>query len=265
MIISVINHTRLDDEEVQHALRALNRQLQEDFGPAWSMAAELRLEGRSTRSPGVQSLPDLRGDAILYLWDGVDVEDALGYHDTNARGIPYGFVFTELAKALDEPWTVTASHEALEMVPDPQCNLLVQGPHPAGRAAIVYHWYENADAVQAERYEIDGVPVSNFVLPLYFTTEREPGGRNDFLGRSGLDSFGIAPGGYVGFFDPETGQDEVYARQGDTEAARRLAIKQRYGRGRRGARYQQPPTPAPGWFARPAVPVERLMPAVQAP
>jgi hypothetical protein len=33
----------------------------------------------------------------------------------------------------------------------------------------------------AERYEINGVPVSNFVLPLYFTVDSEQGGHNDFL------------------------------------------------------------------------------------
>jgi hypothetical protein len=261
MIISVINHaTRdLDDAEVHVGLRAINRQLAEDFGPHQHLQAQLRLEGKSTASPNVRTLPDLRGDAVLYLWDGQDVEDALGYHAVNARGIPYGFVFTALARQLGEPWTVTLSHEALEIAADPQTNLLVQGPHPADPARIVYHWYEVCDAVQAEAYEIDGVPVSNFVLPLYFTPDAEPGGRNDFLGKLHADgpvpSFGIAPGGYIGFFDPQTGRHEMVARQGDTRAAQRLALKQRYGRARRGARYQRPPRPAP---ARTRQPVARL-------
>ena len=30
----------------------------------------------------------------------------------------------------------------------------------------MFHWYEVCDAVQSEYYKIDGVPVSNFVLPL---------------------------------------------------------------------------------------------------
>ena len=42
----------------------------------------------------------MRGDAVIYLWDKVDVEDALGYHERNHRGIPFGFVFTELSKKL---------------------------------------------------------------------------------------------------------------------------------------------------------------------
>jgi hypothetical protein len=50
------------------------------------------------------------------------------------------------------------------------------------------------------------VPVSNFVLPLYFTSSHERGGRNDFLGTitdgKTLRSFSVNPGGYIGFFDP---------------------------------------------------------------
>lgn len=79
------------------------------------------------------------------------------------------------------------------------------------------------DAVQAETYTIDGVAVSNFVLPLYFTVEEELGGRNDFLGQSHngktLPSFGINPGGYVGFFNPATGNHKTFAMKGDRVAA----------------------------------------------
>ena len=185
MLISVVNHTdgKLSDEAVQEGIRAVNRQIAEDFNPNWSMGAELRLEGVIGKDPDDDKLPELRGDAIIYLWNEVDVEDALGYHEANAAGIPFGFVFTELVKQLKEPWTVTVSHEALELIGDPEANLLVAGPHPEDPKKEVFHWYEMCDAVQDETYEIDGVAVSNFVLPLYFTQFAEVGGRNDFLGR----------------------------------------------------------------------------------
>ena len=142
----------------------------------------------------------MRGDAIIYFWDKTDITNALGYHDKNNRGIPFGFVFTELSKEVGENWTVTLSHEALELIADPEVNLLVAGPHPVNRNKIVFHWYEMCDAVQAEAYKIEDVEVSNFVLPLYFTGGEELGGRNDFLGRSHdgktLKSFGVNPGGY---------------------------------------------------------------------
>ncbi len=202
MIISLINRTKIADEEVQKVVRAINRQVEGDFAPYWSLGAMLRLEGRSGKAASKESPADMRGDAVLYLVDEPDVDDALGYHDMNHRGIPYGFVFTVISKKLDEHWSVTLSHEALELISDPEVNLLVMGPHPGEPGRDVFHWYEMYDAVQDETYAIDGIEVSNFLLPLYFTGGDEAGGRNDFLGRGydgkTLRSFSVNPGGYVG-------------------------------------------------------------------
>ena len=185
----------------------------------------------------------MRGDAVLYLWNKADVKNAIGYHERNNAGIPFGFVFTEIAHSLGEDWSVTLSHEALELIADPEVNLLVAGPHPGGLKRDVFHWYEMCDAVQAEAYEIDGIKVSNFVLPLYFTGGEEKSGRNDFLGRSydgkTLRSFGVNPGGYVGFFDPVLGDHDTFSRKGDEESARRLAIKSKLKTARRAVRYQR--------------------------
>jgi len=246
MIISIINHSngKISDEDLQFVIRAVNRQIAEDFAPYWSLGATLRLEGRSEKAPTKMDMLDLRGDAIIYLWDKLDVDDALGYHDKNARGIPYGFVFTELSKQLGEAWSVTLSHEALELIADPDVNLLVMGPHPANPKKTVFHWYEMSDAVQDESYKIDGVGVSNFVLPLYFTGSDEPGGRNDFLGTSykggkTLNSFGVNPGGYVGFYDPETDDNETFTRKGDARAKKRLKLKGEARTARRAQRYKR--------------------------
>jgi hypothetical protein len=115
------------------------------------------------------------------------------------------------------------------------------GPHPADPNRTVFHWYEMSDAVQDEVYEIDSVEVSNFVLPLYFTGSDEPGGKNDFLGRSyngkTLNSFGVNPGGYVGFYDPETGNHETFSRKGDQAAKKRLKLKGQAKAARRAQRY----------------------------
>ncbi len=247
MVISVVNHTngQVSDEELQSVVRAVNRQIQEDFAPYWSMTATLRLEGRSADQPDTITMPDVRGDAILYLWDQADVEGALGYHFQNNQGIPFGFVFTEIARSIGEPWSVTLSHEALELLADPETNLLVMGPHPT-EDRDVFHWYEVCDAVQAETYAIDDVAVSNFLLPLYFTGTRqtdEVGARNDFLGKTHagqtLTSFGVNPGGYVGFFDPELGEHDTFTIQGDSLALQRLELKGRAKEARRSIRYRE--------------------------
>lgn len=238
MIITIVNRSKsLSDEDILNALRAINRQIKEDFEPYWSFGATLRLEGAVGKQANKATLPEMRGDAIIYLADKADVEGALGYHEANFRGIPYGFVFTALCKQLEESWTATLSHEALELIGDAQGNLLVQGPHPTDKHKEVFHWFEMCDAVQSETYEIDGVEVSNFVLPLYFTPGEQQGGRNDFLGRltkgKGLHSFGVNPGGYIGFYDPQTGKHETYSAPDDKKAQERIKIKTaaRFGRG----------------------------------
>ena len=99
------------------------------------------------------------------------------------------------------------------------------------------------DAVQAESYKVDGVDVSNFLLPLYFTGEDEFEGRNDFLGRrdkknKALRSFGINPGGYIGFFNPESGEHETFALSDDAVAKKRLDVKGKATAARRSVRYR---------------------------
>ena len=209
MLISISNNTQglILDEELQKVIRSLNRQIKEDFKPYWNYEATIRLEGNSSQSIDRSTNVDMRGDAVIYLWDETDVQGALGYHDRNYRGIPYGFVFVDVCDQLGENWTVTLSHEVLELVGDRNANLLVAGPHPKKSGKRVCHWREMCDAVQTETYFIDEVEVSNFVLPLYFTEGQELGSRNDFLGRlyngESLQSFGVNPGGYLGYYDPE--------------------------------------------------------------
>lgn len=245
MLISVVNLTSIPDQEVQRVLRSINRQIAEDFAPYWSMGATLRLEGKTGTLPTVQNTvpAELRGDAIIYLWDQADVPNALGYHFANFAGLPYGFVFTQISQELGEPWSVTLSHEALELIGDASANVFAAGPHPAHPNRLVFHWYEMCDAVQAEKYEIDQVHVSNFVLPLYFTIDNEVGSRNDFLGtRTGngtLQSFGVNPGGYVGFFDPTLGDHDTYTLPHDQQALTRMKVKGAAKLARRSNRYRQ--------------------------
>jgi hypothetical protein len=247
MIISLINFSiHKQDDEIQEVLRVLNRQIAEDFQPYWHRSGQLRLEGGVGHAPSPERPREMRGDAVIYLQDEAGEVDALGYHDRNLRGIPYGFVFLDLCKELEEDWRVTLSHEALELIMDPEANLLVRGPHPEDASRSVYHWYEVCDAVQAQSYEIDGIPVSNFVLPLYFTETEEKGSRNDFLGaregQANVVSFGVAPGGYIGYYDSETGDHETYTAPEDAEAQRRMEVKYRAGWARRGLRHEGGPT-----------------------
>lgn len=245
MKLAVVNVSSLSEEDVRPVARAVHDQVVEDFIPSiggqslgWGSYADVRLVTRETAS--------FHADAIVYLADDTDQPGILGYHDIDAAGKPYGYVFRALSDALGEPWSVTLSHEVLELVQDPTANAFCMGPHPRRSTGVVLHWLEVCDAVQAQSYEKRGVQVSNFVLPHYFTRREEPGMRTNFLG-SPLRSFGVAPGGYVGFYDPLTGQDDqVFA---DAQAERRDRAKQRFAAGRRASRRAVRPhlAAAHGW------------------
>jgi hypothetical protein len=109
-------------------------------------------------------------------------------------------------------WSLSLSHEALELVVNPLVNLYVLGPHPDPNAKHdVFHGYEICDAVMEESYLIDRWKVSNFLLPLYFTRDGHNLGRVVFKDRDDkttkpLTSFGLDPGGYVPFYDPKEDQ-----------------------------------------------------------
>jgi len=244
--ISVINHTNgvIKDEELQDTIRAINFQLENDFRPYWHRGGKLRLDGHKHSIVSDRQHNDMRGDAVIYIWDKIDPSGALGYHDLNNKGIPYGMVFKQMSDELNEPWSVTFSHEVLELIMDPEVNMLVAGMHPGGEDRIVFHWCEVCDAVQSQHYKIHGIPVSNFVLPLYFTQSDEFEGRNDFLGhidkdKKILSSFGVAEGGYIGFYDPLSGKHENYFLRKDLSAMNRMKIKSQGKLTRRSIRYQQ--------------------------
>jgi len=208
MRICIVNNSQVTDRDVLHAIRAINAQLV-DFAYHWSVIAQLRLEG--TRGKKI-SMKELRGDAIIYLQDESPTE-ALGWHDADNFGVPYGVISMRDVAG----WTVTLSHEVLELLLDPHANRLAAGPHPTEKRTV-FHWYEACDAVQGLTYTIAGIEVSDFVLPAYFTPAEEKGLRLSYLGAD-LKSFGVAPGGYIGFFDPLMNDHDTYFAEGSAEQA----------------------------------------------
>ena len=69
MIISIINHTngKLSDEDVQHVLRAINRQVKEDFEPYWSLgdSEARRKDGEQAKTHGAGGFARRRCDLSL--------------------------------------------------------------------------------------------------------------------------------------------------------------------------------------------------------
>lgn len=218
----------LTDAEIQTACDAMNVQISKHFAPVWSCSATVQVRTLPLRGvPPGSAATDINtaADAIVYVQDKLDVEGAVGYHDINNKDVPYGVVSKEISDEIGEPWTVTLSHEVLELLLDPWANLTVMGPNPKWPKHAVFHNYEVADAVQAQDYKIGDIYVSNFLLPLYFVVNGYKLGPTNYL-KEPLTSFGVAPGGYIAYYDPRIGK---YVQMLGKNAEARQAAKLRMG------------------------------------
>jgi hypothetical protein len=237
MRISIANISKkVDKAEFAASVHVVARQVTHDFAPLWGMDAEVR--GLAI-DPNAKPKPELSlSDVIVYVGELDDdpqkVADAVGYHNLNNRGIPYGFVFTDVAAKMGEPWSTTLSHEVLELLADPDVNLLVVGPHPKQPNAVALRTYEVCDPVQSDSYDIDGIAVSNFVTPLYFARLPSPNTvRTNYL-KQELDRFGVRPGGYFSYFDLATRRwNDVFGKGAEL----RVAAKELLGVARRARRH----------------------------
>lgn len=207
---------------VAEAVMAVQRQLDEHFRPAWGCQATLMLRRAPnlTRGCFAEDLPDV--DGILYISPKFKVmkEPALenrridgtsAFHFEQHGGIPCGFVFPEIAALAGTSWSVLLSHEILEMVIDPDVNLLVGGVHPPSKKTILLS-YEICDPVQSSSYDLSGVEVSNFVLPQYYKILSRRRGAfepTNYLNVP-LPQFDVVSGGCYWYFEPRAAAWRIY-------------------------------------------------------
>jgi hypothetical protein len=196
--ISVINEsTVLADTDVVPVVAALQKQVTNDFFPAWGTDAELTIVPNGTQPAS--------GSWWLVLLDDTDQANALGYHDLTSEGLPIGKAFVASDLKAGTSWTVTASHELLEMLGDPNINLtvFVQNTNTAG----ILYAYEVCDACEDDSlgYKIDNVLVSDFVYPSWFESFRTEGSTH-FDRMSKIQTpFQLLVNGYIGIFNVTAG------------------------------------------------------------
>ena len=210
-IIAIIDESKdLDPERLAHAVKALQKQIDDDFFPLWGWRATLSF-GEPLPANAMQ---------VRILAINPDHDDAAGYHFSEL-GLPRSEVYT---RDNDEKFVgeqevfATLSHELLEMIADPGINLYALGYYIAGdRHMKAFIGYEVCDPVQDKTYVIDGVQVSDFVVPEWFEENRKPGSMKfSFLG-SVAEPFAITSGGYVdGVRD-----GNFFSREGEAAKRRR--------------------------------------------
>jgi hypothetical protein len=196
--IAVINaSTVLTDSEVQNIVPALQKQVSEHFAPAWGVDAALNFVAQGSNPPA--------GYWWLVVLDDSDQAGALGYHDLTNEGLPMGKVFAGSDLKYGSEWTVTASHELLEMLADPNINLTVfiQKNDSSGRL----YAYEVCDACEADNLgcRINNILVSDFVYPSWFEDFRTPNSTQFDYGQHLTQPLQLATDGYIGIFDVTSG------------------------------------------------------------
>jgi len=231
--ISVINaSTVLTDDQVRPVVDALQQQVTNHFYPAWGVDAKLTFLPNNPAPPP--------GTWWLSILDDSDQAGALGYHDLTPDGLPIGKVFAATDIKYGSNWTVTASHELLEMLGDPNINLtvFVQNDQSTG----ILYAYEVCDACEADNlgYQIGNVTVSDFVFPSWFESFRTTGSTQfDQTGQI-KNPFQLLPGGYIGVFNVNSGSG--WQQQTDQKQANILS------RGNVGSRRERRRTPREQWM-----------------
>ena len=189
--ISIFNLcTVLSDDEIAPVIAAVQTQINQDFAPLWDRGAKL------VQVPKGES-PD-SDHWWCGFFDNSDVANALGYHDLTTAGFPLAKVFAATDQHYGLQWSVTLSHEVLEMLGDPTINLSAQ------IAEDRLYAYENCDAVEADElgYQVDGVLVSDFVTPAWFM----PGYPGPWDFKEHLNApLEIAQGGYISVLELGSG------------------------------------------------------------
>jgi hypothetical protein len=196
-VIAITNaSTCLSDAQVEAALAPLQKQVSNDFKGYWDEDCTLVSLAKDERLTN--------GWWQIVVMDDPDQAGALGYHELTSAGRPMGKVFAGFDLRKGSSWTVTLSHELLEMLADPWINWCAIGGDNRVYALEV------CDPVESDSlgYEIDGVLVSDFVTPAWF--EQTCADRIDFR-QHVTHELELCAGGYVSVFDSRRGWTQITA------------------------------------------------------
>jgi hypothetical protein len=168
---------------------ALQLQVLRDFLPAWDITATV---------DAFDSLDDVPSTYWpIIVADDIPV-DAAGIHlDKDYK--PYALV------NFSNRWTLTASHEALEMLADPFGVRLQSAMSIDESQGMVDYLVEVCDPSEAVpfSYRVNGVVVSDFYFPNYFEPVAVDGVRYSFTGAITRPTE-VLDGGYISWHDTET-------------------------------------------------------------
>jgi hypothetical protein len=174
--------------EVSKVSAAIQKQVSRDFGPIWEINAT------------VDSFAKLEDVPIGYwpviVRQNIGAPGAGGFHQDNS-GQPFALVLAA------PDWSITASHETLEMLADPFGNRIMAGDSPKPNQGRVEFLVEVCDPSESPDfgYTSNGIMVSDFYTPNYFDPIAAAGVRYSFTGAI-KEPRQVLRDGYLSWHDP---------------------------------------------------------------
>jgi hypothetical protein len=175
---------------------ALNTQANRDLAHHWPLTATVTAMLPSATVPV--------GVWPIYIVDQLSAGEG-GYHWVTATNQPY-------AEVVHGPgWTVAASHECCEILVDPSGNrlqtarsIVLSGEDQSLGFTNEAYLVEICDPCELHGYTIDGVAVSDFVIPQYYHTGTKDG-KYSYTGNI-VRPLQILFGGYISWIDQTTNE-----------------------------------------------------------
>jgi len=182
---------QIKTKDVMSVAAAMQKQATRDLGPIWEVSATV---------DAVDTLEDVPlGYWPLLVMDDIGQEGAAGVH-LDKDNQPFALI---TASSDLDTWSLTASHEMMEMLVDPFGNRLMAGDSPKTDQGRVEFLVEVSDPSEATEfaYSVNGILVSDFYTPNYFDPVTAPGVRYSFTGAI-TEPRQVLPGGYLSWHDP---------------------------------------------------------------
>jgi hypothetical protein len=188
--LALVSETdRVPGEVLLVVAAALQTQILRDYAPAWGIAATV------DAFDDLEDVPS--GHFPLIVRDDIDVNSAGVHVDSNHT--PFALI------NFSNRWTLTASHEALEMATDPFGHRLQPADSVDPRQGRVDYLVAICDPSRATSfaYRINGVVVSDFYLPAFFHPVANRRVSYSFTGAL-TRPLQVLEGGYLSWRDPTT-------------------------------------------------------------
>jgi hypothetical protein len=189
--IAVINDSStVSDDVIKDYMNAIQIQITRDLFSTWGVHAILEFYDAAKTGTVPANYME------IHIVDTYDQADALGYHTVNKYGMPLALVSVQITENAGQEISLVMSHEILEMIIDPFAANSVFAQTTSTGGTIVA--YEICDPCQAANhaYFINGIMVSDFVLPTWFEFYANSNRKYDFTGHIS-SPFVILSGGYA--------------------------------------------------------------------